>query len=166
LLQPTYCCRKIDNYCSFKTMKLISLASLVTLPAILLSSCATYHMTKEELYQQIAGATPKEVVSSLSAGLVHNQYTANGVRTIKCTDKNGKSAHFENSPRVEVRITTTRNKKRMFYFDTILLQDSVFSGMNSRILGTRRSVKFSDIKKVELQEKQRSSITPTNGLGL
>lgn len=133
-------------------MKLSFGVFVVSLSSLFFASCATYHMTKEEFYAQIAAGDSRDVASSHPAGFAYNRYTTNGVRTIRCLDKNGKPASFESSPRVEVRITTTANKKRMFYFDTILLEDSVFSGMNSRILGTRRSVRYIDIKKVELQE--------------
>jgi hypothetical protein len=109
-------------------------------------------MSPEQLYTQIHEATPRNVATKLSGGIGTQRYSANGVREITCFDKDGNEVTFPNSPRVEVKITCNNGKKRYFYFDTILLEDSVFSGCNSRILDTRREVKYADIKKVELQK--------------
>lgn len=119
---------------------------------ILFSSCATYTMTREQLFDQIHSATPEEVTTAHAIPIGSRTYKANGVKEITCSDKHGKMVKIINSPRVEMKIKDTRNHRHVFYFDTIILEDSTFTGMNSRILGTRKSIRYADIKKVEVQD--------------
>src|SRR4051812_19862894 len=116
------------------------------------SSCSTYFISKEELYTQIHAAKPQQVRTGISGSARSQVYMANGVQEIHCTNNKRKKVIIYNSPKVEMRIIDNRNKKHFFYFDTITLQDSVFTGLNSRILPTKKSVKYSDIKRVELQK--------------
>jgi hypothetical protein len=110
-------------------------------------------MSGEQLYAQIHNARPKEVTTYLAGyPMVEHSYWSNGVQEIECYDKT-KLVKIHNSPKVEMRIIDTRNKIHDFYFDTVLLTDSTFTGLNSRILGTHgRSIKLADIKKVKLQK--------------
>ena len=116
---------------------------------LLLTSCKTYMMTREQLYTQIHAATPRDVAVRIP--IATRTYRSNGVKDIMCTDKHGKPATIPNSPHIEMRITTTKNKKRIMFFDTVSLSDSTFTGQNSMILGTTRSVRYADIKKIEIQ---------------
>lgn len=50
-----------------------------------------------------------------------------------------------------MRITDVKNKKHIFYFDTVTIEDSTFTGMNSRALAAFKSIRYADIKKVEVQ---------------
>ena len=101
---------------------------------------------------QLSNAETKEVTTRHDGMTGSQTYTTNGVKEIECTDRHCKVVKFINSPRVEMRITDLRNKKHIFYFDTIILKDSVFTGMNSRLLVTRKSIRYADIKKVEVQK--------------
>jgi hypothetical protein len=125
---------------------------VTTIVVLFLNSCATYTMTREQLYSQIHNADPEQVTTKHSAMIGQQRYMANGVKEIECTDKHGDRVKFPNSPKVEMRITDNRKHKHIFYFDTIILEDSTFTGMNSRILATRKSVRYEDIKKVEVQK--------------
>jgi len=131
-------------------------APAITFLFLALSSCATYRMSREQLFAQIYNATPESATTRHSAMIGTQRYTTNGVKEIRCYDKHGSQCVLANSPRLEMRITCNNGKKRLFYFDTILLEDSVFSGCNSRILGTRKSVKYNDIKTVELQDGRKA----------
>ena len=136
-------------------MKLNCSSFLIIISAItllFLNSCATYTMTREQLYAQIHDANPERVTTKHSAMIGQQRYMANGVKEIECTDKHGNPVKFPNSPKVEMRVTDNRNRKHNFYFDTIILEDSTFTGMNSRIFATRRSVSYANIKKVEVQK--------------
>lgn len=131
-------------------MKQIKYRQLLIFP-LLLSSCATYVMTPAQLYEQIHTATPEEVSTQHAMPIGSRTYMANGVKEIRCYDRKGNAATLHNSPQVEMRIKDKRNHRHIFYFDTVTLTDSVFTGMNSRILGTRKSISFHDIKSVEVQ---------------
>jgi len=83
-------------------------------------------------------------------------YMANGVEEIICTDKHGEAYSLENSPSIEMGIRDKKGQSHIFYFDTINLQDSTFTSMKSRILGTRKSINFADIKTVEAQNGRKA----------
>lgn len=118
---------------------------------LFLTSCANYTMTREQLYAQIHNATPQEVTTQHSMAIGSRTYMANGVKEITCTDKHGKPAILHNSPQIEMLIRDKKNHRHVFYFDTISLQDSTFTGLNSRILGTKKSIDYADIKTVKVQ---------------
>jgi len=118
---------------------------------VLFTSCASYTMTPQELFEQVHNATPEEVSTQHALPIGSRTYTANGVKEIACRDKHGKPVTLHNSPQIEMRIKDKKGHRHIFYFDTINLQDSTFSGLNSRILGTRKSIDFADIKTVEVQ---------------
>jgi len=127
--------------------------------SLLLASCSTtYTISREELYRQVAAATPKDVVTKIPGIVVpaRTEYLANGVKQLVVKDKKGADVSLENSPRIEMRITDNRHRKHILYFDTILLSDSTFTGMNSRFLGTRKKVRYADIAKVEVQEGKKN----------
>lgn len=126
---------------------------------LFLTSCKTYTMSREQLYSQIHNATPKEVKVCLSYNTWNVQkYKGNGVENIECKDNKGQTVIIPNSPKVEMKIIDNRNHNHIFYFDSILLEDSTFTGFNSRFLYTTRSIKYSDIKKVELQKGAKKYI--------
>jgi len=133
----------------------------IAVAAVLLSACATYTIPREQLYSMLKNATPDTVTTKHAAtgtiGITGAMYTgdkylSNGVKTIACYDKQGSEVTFANSPKVEMRITTNNGRKHIFYFDSVILQDSTFRGYNSRIFRTKISVKYADIKKVEVQK--------------
>ncbi len=134
------------------TTSFLPLVSLL----VLFSSCATYTMTPQQLYDQIHSATPKEVSTEHSMQIGSRTYTANGVKEIACTDKHGNAVTLTNSPSIEMKIKDKKNHRHIFYFDTINLQDSTFTGLNSRILGTRKSISYADIKTVEVQNGHKA----------
>ena len=134
----------------FLSIKLNNYFGLLLIP-VMTSSCATYTMTPQQLYDQIHNATPEEVSTQHAMPIGSRTYMANSVKEIQCTDKHGNPATLHNSPSIEMKIKDKKNHAHLFYFDTINLQDSTFSGLNSRILGTRKSINFSDIKSVAVQ---------------
>jgi hypothetical protein len=134
------------------------LAILPFITILFLSSCATYTMTPEQLIVQLKRARP-DTVGVRGGGLllsVDRDYKINGIGDIVCQDKNGKTISITNNPNVECRITDKKNKRHLFYFDTINLEDSVIKGCNSRFLHTMKSVKIADIQKVELQDAKKA----------
>lgn len=148
------------------------MAATFKIPAFIcmlfLVSCKTYTMSREELYIQIHNATPVEVTTILKGTVPDRkgqylkgqaqQYISNGVKEIVCSDKHRNTIKISNSPRVEVRIIDTRNKIYDFYFDTINLEDSTFTGMNLRGLATKKSIRYIDIAKIKLQKGHKKYI--------
>lgn len=92
---------------------------------VLFTSCATYTMTPQQLFDQIHNATPEEVSTQHAMPIGSRTYMANGVKEIICTDKHGNTYALHNSPAVEMRIKDKKNHRHIFYFDTINLRDSL-----------------------------------------
>ena len=124
---------------------------LALLVVCVFDSCATYTMMPEQLYSQVNNSERTKIGIS-SYNRIIGYYISNGIKQVECTDRHGLAVSFPNSPKVEMRITDVNGKRHNFYFDTFILDDSTFTGLNSRILGTTRSIKFSDIKKIEIQK--------------
>ncbi len=119
-------------------------------------------MSREQLYLQIHNATPVEVVT-ISKGSVPDskgrfapgksqKYISNGVKDIVCFDKHGEVAHLANSPRIEVVIKDKKGKRHDFYFDTINLKDSTFSGIFARAWPKTISIRYGDIEAIKLRD--------------
>jgi hypothetical protein len=145
---------------------LFRIATLICFPFF--ASGQTYTMSREELFAQIHDASPVKVTTTLigtrpdrkgryPAGQAQH-YMSNGVKEIVCYDKRGNKVKIPNSPRVELRIKDTRGKNHDLYFDTIDLKDSTFTGLNSRILATMKSIRFADISKVSLQKGHKKFV--------
>ncbi len=136
-------------------------AILPILILLFLSSCATYTMTPGQLITQLKRASPDTVRVRSAYGTpiltnVDRDYKINGIGEIVCKDKDGREIIIQNNPNVECRITDKKKKRHIFYFDTINIEDSLITGYNSRILHTKKSVKITDIQKVEIQDAKNA----------
>lgn len=119
---------------------------------LVLASCKTYTLKPDDLVRQLRDAQPKDVTVSHSVTpFASTTYKGNGVSQLECYDKKGQKHVLPISPAVETRIRLKKGGKRLYYFDTIALEDSTISGCNSRILHTRRTIPISEIKTVEVQ---------------
>lgn len=129
----------------------ISITIVLFLYALFFSSCATYTVSREVLYATIHDA--KHItIDNRVGGIKTYSYVSNGAASIKCISKHGDTVTVMNSPSIEMRITDTNGSRHNFYFDTALFEDSVLTGYNSRFLGTRKSLPYGAIKKVEIQD--------------
>ena len=120
-----------------------SLIAIVVLGVFLLSGCATYHISKQSLAEQLAG-------TRIEKKLVVN---GNDLRTINVLDSKGRNTVLDVTRSTGVKITKTNGKHTTVYFDTILLDDSTISGCKTHFLNSRiKPVKLSEISKIELQK--------------
>jgi len=128
-------------------MKRVTLAAICTC----LSVCAlAYTITKEQFVTMLKNANPKTV---RIGGVAHGEYKSNGVDFIDCYNKKGVLRKIANSPSIEVRITNKRGRRRVYYFDTILLQDSAtIVGCESRLLYISKTMKLDDIELIEMED--------------
>jgi len=130
-----------------------SLLPLLVMP-LLLTGCATYHLSTESLVQQFADTKPeKKYAYEPTLFFIPFSVTGNDLQTIKCLDKNGKETTIELTNRTSVRITLTDSSRTTFYFNTLLIKDSTISGSKTHFFTAHiRPIKLRDVAKIELQK--------------
>lgn len=132
---------------------------VITALLLTLSSCKTYYIPVDSFKQQFAGldsSTWKEVTTRGPMGRTVTYKTA-PIEFIKCIDKNGNAVELKNSPSVEIRFTNNDNKKTIFYFDRISVNDSLVTGVQSRIITViRKTILLSTIKTIEVQDGKKN----------
>jgi len=123
---------------------------------LLFTSCATYHITTESLIEQLANTQKEKKVNVIIVfpvffypGIV----TGNSLQEVTVLDKNEMKYVLPVTHRTGVRITKKDGKRKTFYFDTLLIQDSTITGKNEHFIGTNiKPIKLKDIQKIELQK--------------
>lgn len=128
---------------------------LIIASSLLLSSCATYHMTTQSLIEQLADTQKEKKVTVVVAfplffpGVV----TGNSLRQVKVLDKNEKECIIPVTNHTGVRVTTKDGKRKTFYFNTLIIQDSIITGKNDHFIGTNiKPINLNNIEKIELQK--------------
>ncbi len=133
---------------------------------ILLTGCATYHISTQSLLEQMAGSgTEKKTLGVFPVSpLIHfNAFSiivfyqgsvkGNDLRTDTCLDKNGKETTFDVDNRTSVRITRVDNSRVTFYFNTLLIQDSTITGSKTHFFEAHITpVMLKDVSKIEIQK--------------
>ena len=122
----------------------------------LLMSCKTYTVTPESFKKQLM----EDNANNLKDVKVNNpllkfssiKYQANSLRYLNVYNKDGIITFIPNSPSVEIRITRKDGKKKIFYLDTVTLENDTLKGEKSRILRIKDNVPFNDISKIEVQD--------------
>ena len=130
-----------------------TLLALLVMP-LLLTSCATYHLSTDSLVQQFANTQPeRKYTYEPTLFFIPFSVNGNSLQTITCLDKNGKETTFDVTNRTSVRITLTDNSRTTFYFNTLLIQDSTISGSKTHFFEAHiRPIKLRDIAKIEIQK--------------
>ena len=125
---------------------------------ICFTSCKSYYISLESFKQQFASidSTNLKRVKMTGGGSlwVTEQYLANPITKIQCTDKKGNPAELDNGPAIEIRFTYGKaNKRTVFYFDRVFVTDSKVIGVPSRFIPTmRKTIPLNEIKKIEVQK--------------
>jgi hypothetical protein len=77
----------------------------------------------------------------------------NDLKTLKCTDKNGKEVEINVTSRTGVKITKTDKSSVTFYFNTLLVKDSAITGSKTHFFNDKvKPIKFAEISKIEIME--------------
>ena len=120
--------------------------------SLLLTGCATYHLSKESLLQQFGDTRPER--KYIYAPFVFPFSVAgNDLKTLKCLDKNGNEKIITVTNHTSVRITLTDSTRRTFYFNTLLIKDSTITGSKTHFFEAHiKPVKLQDISGIEIQK--------------
>ena len=123
--------------------------------SLLLSSCATYHISTQSLIEQLADTQKEKKVTVLVVfplffpGVV----TGNSLREVKVLDKNEKECIIPVTNRTGVRVTKKDGKRKTFYFNTLIIQDSLITGKIDHFIGINiKPINLNNIEKIELQK--------------
>jgi len=122
--------------------------------SLLLTSCATYHLSTESLVQQMADTKPeRKYIYSPNLPFIPFSVDGNSLQQLKCLDKNGKETTIEVSNRTSVRITLADSSHKTFYFNTLLLKDSTITGSKTHFFEMHiKPILLRDVVRIEVQK--------------
>lgn len=131
-----------------KTTIRLALACMV----LTLCACKTYYIPVADFRHMFAGKEKTRTVETSSPFGGTTTYKTYAIDSIKCQDKKGNPMQLKNGPFIEMRVTRMNNRKTVLFFDLIDVTDSTVTGSKSRIISSlKKTIKISDIKKIEVQ---------------
>jgi hypothetical protein len=132
-----------------------SMVSLLVTFVIFLTGCQTYHMSTQSLLEQLAETQKEKKVTVVVAfpivfpGIV----AGNSLGKIKVLDKMNRECILPVTNRTSVRIIKKDGTRKTFYFNTLLIKDSIVTGKNDHFIGVNiKPINLNNIEKIELQE--------------
>jgi hypothetical protein len=132
---------------------------VILITVISITSCTTYLIPINSFKQQFTGIDSTKLIEVKVLGPIGEiyNYQANPIGIIKCVDKQGNPIGLINSPSIEIRITHgAKNKKTVFYFDRIFVDETNVVGVQSRFIAViRKSIPLDSITKIEVQDGQK-----------
>jgi hypothetical protein len=138
-----------------------NLAKIILFLSIILQACKTYYIPIDSFRSQLQNVNPSTMQITTTRGPLGGLYVypANQIQNIECIDKNGIPILLKNSPSIEIRFTDKNNKKTIFYFDRVLLSDSLIIGDRSRLIGAQKAISINTIKLIEIQDGHKNFTT-------
>lgn len=119
-------------------------------------SCTTYTVLPTDFKKQVIESNSdiqKDAkVNNPISPFSKIEYKANSLDYLSVYNKNGSPSSIKNSPAVEMRVTLKNGKRKIFYLDTVTIENDTLKGEKSRILHIKDKVAFSDIVKIEVQD--------------
>ncbi len=123
-----------------------------------LASCKTYYIPLDSFKEQIKDIDSVELRTVYTRGPMGDvvEYKTYPIDNIKCVDKDNNPAELKNSPSIEIRFTEKNNKRTIFYFDQIYVQDSMIIGDGSRFMQYQKSIPIDSLKLIEVQDGKKN----------
>jgi hypothetical protein len=129
----------------------IKLSLLVLL--VLTFSCKTYTISPENFKKQLIEGNLDDLKNiNVDNPISQFEYKAFNLKYLNVTAKNGSTSLIKNSPSIEMRVTLKNGKRKIFYLDTVTLENDTMFGEKSRILGLTNKIPFNEIVKIEVQD--------------
>ena len=139
--------------------RLFTFVAFLAFLAFGLSACTTYFIPVDSFRQQFAGMDSSHLRTVTTRGPLGNRvtYQAYDIDFIKCVDDKGNDFELPNSPSIEIRFTDSNNRRTIFYFDLMRVNDSTVNGGLSRTLfGLRKTISLDKIRKIEVQDGRKN----------
>ncbi|UFH54495.1 hypothetical protein [Spirosoma sp. KNUC1025] len=117
-------------------------------------------MTPNSLKEQLQKIDPNKVEDSydfrlglLGVALKGGQKIFyNGIEKVQVTDKNGNLSKRPVMPHTVVRLTDSKGKKTILYFDSLFLKDSLLFGSKSHFISLAvKPIHIDSLTKIEFQ---------------
>ena len=131
--------------------------------ALMLFGGKTFYMPMESFLQQISVIMEKDLkeVFDFRLGilplLIGSKPFHNGLTSIVCNDKTGKTYRVAVNRNSQMRITLKDKSRQTFYLDTVFVKDNYAYGSKSHFVKAPIiPVLLTDIEKIELQFKLSS----------
>ncbi|MDA9057619.1 hypothetical protein N9K49_07230 [Flavobacteriaceae bacterium] len=123
-----------------------------------LASCKTYYIPIDSFKEQVKDIDSVELRTVYTRGPMGDvvEYKTYPIDYIKCVDKDNNSIELKNSPSIEIRFTRKNNKRTIFYFDQIYVQDSVIIGDGSRFIQYQKTIPIDSLKLIEIQDGKKN----------
>lgn len=132
--------------------------SFITI-SLFLGGCTTYYIPVESFKKQFSKIDSTQLINLSIQGPLNEgyNYRANPIEIIECVNKNGLPVTIKNSPSIEVRLTYGyRNRRIIFYFDRITVNQNKVYGVESRFFDfIRKSIPLDSITKIEIQDGRK-----------
>lgn len=144
--------------------KIISCAAFI-IALLFLNSCNTYFIPVNSFKEQFANIAPSKLKEVTTRGPVGDKvkYLTFPMDSINCVDKKGNPVSLKVSPSLEIRFTDLDNKKTIFYFDLITVDENFVSGVQSRfITSIKKKIPVTSIKTIEIQDGKKNFKYVTN----
>lgn len=128
------------------------------LSVLMLSGCKSYYIPVDSFTQQVKDINSVELRTVHTKGPMGDvvSYKTYPIDYIQCVDKNNNPVELKNSPSIEIRFTDNQNKRTIFYFDQIYVQDSTVIGDGSRFINYQKSIPIKEIKLIEIQDGRKN----------
>lgn len=123
-----------------------------------IAGCKTYFIPIESFNEQMKDIDAVELKTVNTRGPAGDvvSYNTYPIEFIKCVDKKNNSFELKNSPSIEIRFTEKNNKRTIFYFDQIYIQDSTVIGDGSRFIYYQKAIPINNIKLIEVQDGHKN----------
>jgi len=125
---------------------------------VVLNACKTYLIPVQSFKEQFNGidSTKLRLVKTRGPAGDVAEYLANPIEYIKCVDKSDMPLELKNSPSIEIRFTEKNNKRSIFYFDRLFVQDTLIIGEMSRFIRFRKGISINNVILIEVQDGHKN----------
>uniref|UniRef100_UPI00404B809A hypothetical protein n=1 Tax=Flavobacterium sp. TaxID=239 RepID=UPI00404B809A len=122
-----------------------------------LVSCKTYNVSKESFRSQVVNYYTENLDENErdSTTFLYDKtkvYKIYGMDFFNVNDKKGNPYELEILPGAQVKFTLDNGQKRLFYLQSLTLENDSIKGYKSYIFNLKNAVSFNQISKIELQE--------------
>jgi hypothetical protein len=122
---------------------------------LMFSGCATFHVSTQSLMAQFIDAQEETKVTyvMILPFFIPFTMTGNDLRRVKCVDKDENEVFINVTNHTGIRITKKDNTRTTFYFNTLIIKDSIINGAKSHFMGMSiKPINLNNIEKIELQK--------------
>jgi len=112
-------------------------------------------MTTQSLLEQLANTKKEMKVTQFIAYpfFYYGVVTGNSLQQLKVLDRNGKECVIPVTNHTGIRVTKKDGKHKTFYFNTLIIKDSIITGKNDHFIGINiKPINLNNIDKIELQK--------------